>query len=234
MDEQNRARTIEYYRRLYEQFGYSPASLDIPKGRQPLRYHVLTDLPGLQGGSILDLGCGFADLYDYLTSRGWQGEYVGYDVAPFLVDEARRRHPDLVLEVRDILVEKPSRSFDFIVASGVFNTRLENTDHAAYVERMVETMFGLATEAVSVNFLSTHVDFQKPEAFHCDPAWIMDVAARLSRRFVLRHDYFPFEFCVQVFKNQEFDRRRPVFAEFQACVQQEEQAAGRDAGIYDS
>lgn len=43
--------------------------------------------------SILDVGCGYGGLLDLLPAT-WRGEYVGVDISPDLIAEARRLHPD--------------------------------------------------------------------------------------------------------------------------------------------
>ena len=48
--------------------------------------------------------------------------------------------------------------------------------------------------------MSTRVDFQRPEAWHTDPAWLLQQAMGLTRRVVLRHDYMPYEFCAHLYK----------------------------------
>ena len=60
--------------------------------------------------SVLDVGCGFADLYDHLRGRGWEGRYRGLDIVPGLLDVARRRHPSLDLQEADIATYDPARA----------------------------------------------------------------------------------------------------------------------------
>jgi ubiquinone/menaquinone biosynthesis C-methylase UbiE len=54
-----------------------------------LRHHGLAD-----GMSLYDLGCGCGRTAQALQRSGWQGEYIGADVVPELLDELKRHCPD--------------------------------------------------------------------------------------------------------------------------------------------
>lgn len=49
---------------------------------------------------IADVGCGTGHVAAYLADRG--GRASGFDVAPAMIDEARRRHPGIPFEVVDL------------------------------------------------------------------------------------------------------------------------------------
>lgn len=79
--------------------------------RQSRRFQVL--LEGLDGaGTLLDYGCGFGDL-----SEWWPADYIGYDLTPEMLAQARIKFPDR------LFVDRPVDS-DWVVASGVFNLQL--------------------------------------------------------------------------------------------------------------
>ena len=217
MDLEDRRYFIDRYRSRLIQFGYSPESLGWGKhGRQDVRFAVLAEYAlAAPESSVLDYGCGFADLYDFLQARGWRGHYVGVDIVPDLLAVARQRHPDLDLRDFDADDEQMTfGDFDFVIASGVFNARLPVGDNSAHIIRSMQALFRHTRVALSIDFLSTYVDFQKPDAWHTNPAWLFDQAKRLGRRVLLRHDYMPFEFAVTIFKNETLSERN-VFEAFE-------------------
>ena len=207
---------VERYQRRLEEHGHSPLTLGWGKpGREHVRFGVMADVVQEVGAdSVLDVGCGFADLHDHLRERGWDGRYRGVDIVPGLLDEARRRDPTLDLLEADIATYRPSAKerFDVVVASGVFNARTHGEKNEAHITRSVQRMFELCDRAICIDFLSTFVDFQSPEAWHTDPAWAMRLGRGLSKRFKLRHDYMPFEFALVVYRAD--DHRGSVFAPF--------------------
>jgi trans-aconitate methyltransferase len=172
-------------------------------GRQDVRFRVLA-APALASrySSVLDIGCGFADLYAFLTNCGWRGRYTGIDIVPALLAEARRRHPGIALHERDAsagLEGLPAH--DVVVASGVFNLALPHGGNEAHIERLLSIMFDHAGIAVAVDFMTTQVDFRHPDAWHTDPHWALALADRLTRRLVLRADYMPYEFALILYKD---------------------------------
>ena len=205
MELADRADYVERYERRLREHGHSPETLGWGKlGREHVRFQVMTDVVQEVGAaSVLDVGCGFADLFDHLVAQGWNGEYSGIDIVPGLLAEARERHPSLDLQEADVASYEPAGTFDVVVASGVFNARLRSGDNLAHITRSVERMYALASRAVCIDFLSTYVDFQQPDGWHTDPAWALELGRGLSKRLRLRHDYMPFEFALIVYRDDE-------------------------------
>ena len=72
------SKMIKVYKKQYIKHGYSPASLGCPKGRQDLRFKSLSKY--LKKGTLLDFGCGFGDLANYLKKENSDITYNGCDV----------------------------------------------------------------------------------------------------------------------------------------------------------
>jgi len=201
MEAVDRLAYVERYERRLREHGHAPETLGWRPGRERARFGVTADLVAETGArSLLDVGCGFADLLDFLRGTGWDGEYHGIDLVPGLLAEARRRHPGLPLEEADIGDYDPGRSFDVVVASGVFNFELQAEDNREHITRSVGRMFELSARAVCVDFLSTNVDHRHPGAWHTDPEWALALGRSLSPRCGFRDDYLPFEFALVVYR----------------------------------
>jgi SAM-dependent methyltransferase len=223
MNDTDRKAYIQRYEGRLREFGYSPQTLGWGKhGRQDVRFGVLADYVLQQPeSSVLDVGCGFADLYDFLIQHGWHGAYTGIDIVPGLLDVARARHPDL--DVRELDITDASATLercDFVIASGILNAQLVAENNLIHIENILSAMHQHARVAVCVDFLGTYVDFQMPGSWHTDPAWVFNVAKRLSRRITLRYDYMPFEFALFIFCDDAISERN-VFKAFEAtsCTQ---------------
>jgi SAM-dependent methyltransferase len=206
MNRLDKASYVDRYERRLREHGHSPEALGWGKlGREHVRFQVMADVVReARATSVLDVGCGFADLFDHLVQQGWEGEYSGLDIVPGLLAEARRRHPSLELHEADIRAYTPERrGFDVVVASGVFNARLKGEDNREHITQSVKQMYALCRRAICVDFMSTYVDFQRPEAWHTDPAWALALGRSLSKRLRLRLDYMPFEFALIVYRDDE-------------------------------
>jgi len=122
------------------------------------------------------------------------------DVTDEVIQIAHARHPDLHVFNRDILSEPFKKKFDYVIASGTFNIKFcENMSE--FLSKMLEAMFEHAAKGVAVNYLSTYVDFQHPDAYHTDPCGIFNEAKKLTKRVLLRHDYMPYEFTLYMYKD---------------------------------
>lgn len=202
MDEKDINNYINRYTDRYNEFGYSPETLGWGKnGKQDTRFAVLGEMAIKdKKSSLLDVGCGFADLYSFLKLRGWEGEYTGIDIVPVLVEKAREIYPGINISQKDI--QTPGiENADYVIASGIFNAKLINDDNEQHIENSVKKMFELCNKAVCIDFMSSYVDFQKEGSWHTDPAWALQLARKFTKRFIIRYDFMPYEFALILFKD---------------------------------
>lgn len=223
MREEDRADFIERYEKRLKETGYSPETLGWGRnGRQELRFAVLAEL-ALQDhdSSVLDVGCGFGDLYDFLTHRGWRGHYTGLDIVPGLLEIAHQRHPGIDLREADITDPQVALDeYDFVISSGVFNAALPSGGNEAHIESALKRMLQLSKQATCVDFLSGYVDFKKQGAHHTDPCSAFALAMRLTRRVRMRGDYMPYEFSLFLFRDDSISERK-VFQGFERQIAQD-------------
>jgi hypothetical protein len=96
--------------------------------------------------SVVDLGCGYADLADWLQV---DTNYLGIEMVPWIYREARQRHPDLSLIRAPIQSIYAEQGWDVVVMLGVLATTTpgEWPELAAHVKNM-------ARKAVVISWLS--------------------------------------------------------------------------------
>ncbi len=79
------------------------------------------DLSGIVGNNdfILDVGCGWGRVLEVLPKH-WEGDYLGIDFSPELIDEARSRYPTRKFICHDLRklddLEFPNDYFDLAIA----------------------------------------------------------------------------------------------------------------------
>jgi SAM-dependent methyltransferase len=207
MKEIDKNEYVERYSERLEEFGHSPETLGwgSHKKKHIIRYKILSELARRHPeSSVLDVGCGFADMYEFMLAAGWKGRYTGIDIVPGLLDVARNRHPNLDVREMDISEEHAVLDeYDFVLATGIFGAALSSGQNEAHVERTLKIMFHHAKRAVCVDFQSSYVDFQKEGAWHADPAWLLPVARAITKRVDLRMDYMPYEFMLTLYQEDE-------------------------------
>ena len=210
MEPWEKQKTIERYQSRLEKYGAGMQALGWrDKQQQELRFAIISEIDDLNGKSILDVGCGFGDYYDYLTERDLQVRYTGYDIVPKLLEVARQRHPEMRFEERDVLTEEVEGSFDYVVSSGVFNHRVSDNDR--FIKKMLDRMYKLCNLGVAANMMTNYVDYEEDYLYYYSPQDIFRYCQSLSRYVVLRHDYPLYEFTVYIYKEpREYVQRQGV------------------------
>ena len=200
-NEDDRQRIIQRYNDRLERHGATIATMASgTEERRDIRFKVLAEVGIKNGDSILDLGCGFGDFINYLGRHNISVDYTGYDINPSLIKIAQSRFPDKVFAVKDILDEQ-FPVFDYIVSSSCFNLPLSAHDNYEFVELIMKRCFEHSRKGVSIDFLSSYVDFESAEGFHYQPQRVFDIAKRITKRVNLRHDYPLFEFNIYLYKD---------------------------------
>jgi len=214
MDDQDRAGTVEKYRKGFKEYGYSPKALGWDKGRQDIRFEVLLSFFRCRGKSILDIGCGFGDLNRYLANEyGDAYRYTGIDLVDDLIDEGRRHYSEEHIRFlnADFLEYPFKEKFDIIIGSGIFNHKFSSGHNDIFVEKVLQKAWRLCEDGLAFDFLSDKVDYRHDHTYHNNPERILGLAYGLSRNIILRNDYMPFEFSLYVGKDDRFDREDAVF-----------------------
>lgn len=199
MSSAERKKTLQYYSKLLKKFGYSPQSVGwgSRKGKQSLRFEILCQIGGLNKSTILDVGCGFGDLYAYLKHRGIRAKYYGVDINSDLIKIGKTIYPKARLEVRDIEKQKFNKKFDWVFFSGISSAGCSYP----YIKRMMKEMFRICKKGIAMNFVGGVIDFKVKELFYSQPEKIYSITRSLSNRVTIRHDYVPYEFSLYVYKN---------------------------------
>jgi SAM-dependent methyltransferase len=195
-----------YFEKSVEAYGASPQGVDWNSTfSQEIRFEQLIKIcdPSIPF-SILDYGCGYGALADYLVSKGFQANYYGFDIVEKMLNTARQHHAG-----------KPNRTFlseknvlpacDYVVASGIFNYIAGNSheDWSTYVITLLQKFDQLSRMGFSINFLTNYsdADHMRPDLYYADPCHLFDYCKRnFSKNVALLHDYTIYDFTILVRK----------------------------------
>jgi SAM-dependent methyltransferase len=194
----------KYYEAKLAQHGATPGGVDWSSdASQRLRFEQFERLfAGDADARIVDYGCGYGALLDYLRAAGHVGQYAGFDVSPAMIRAARDRHTRDA-RARFLSERADLQPGDFAVASGLFNVRLGIAD-AEWRDYMIETIRDLAAlgrRGFAFNALTSYsdADKQRTDLYYADPSTLFDFCKRhLSRQVALLHDYPLYEFTIVV------------------------------------
>jgi SAM-dependent methyltransferase len=193
----NNAKTnvTSFFGGLVDQYGYDLRSLDFGARESQLkRFEVIAQyLPDTEF-SLLDVGCGFAELADFLESQGFKVKYRGIDLTPQMIEQASKRRPDLNLMSGNIVDGVIDDTFDYVISSGIFYMMGENAEQL--MMELVQKMFSMARRRVIFNTISTWADRTQPGEFYADPLRTISACREITRNMVFRHDYMPHDFTI--------------------------------------
>ena len=214
MSEDDYRDTIKRYDERFKKYGYSPTTLGWTKGKQNIRFDILSSFFDIQGKTILDIGCGFGDLNIYLSNvHGLNFRYIGVDIAQDLIQEAEiiNNNMNAKFMVGDFLKFEDIQDVDICISSGIFNHKFRKMDNYAFIRAIILKAFKISVEGVAFNFLSSKVDFRLAHTFHSEPEKILSYAYELTRNVILRNDYMPFEFSICLYKDDSFSKEDTLF-----------------------
>ncbi len=200
---------IERYNTRLETYGHDIKTLGWggDNARQFLRFQVSLELENFLNtskiASVLDVGCGFGDMGgDFMKNNYPNIKYTGVDINSKLIEEGKKKYPELDLRCVDIIEDNFNEKFDLVCESGIFNFKLQSENQSDYIETMINKMYSLSNCGISLDFMSTFVDFQHDGAFHMNEFDAIRLAKKFSKRVVLRNDYLDFEYAIYILKDK--------------------------------
>ncbi|MCF7787397.1 MAG: class I SAM-dependent methyltransferase [Prosthecobacter sp.] len=200
----------EHYEKVFAEFGDTFRGADWPKESDVLkRYEVMLgiipkDSVG-QTTTLLDFGCGSAQLMDHIgrTKRDWI-QYSGMDVSESCIKTASEKYPKCSFYCNNILTDKPAvPPFDYVVMNGVLTEKLSlsQEEMLKFTETLLVKVFEMTAKGMAFNVMSKIVDWERPDLFHLSMDAMSEMIGRkLSRHFVVRHDYGLYEYTVYIYK----------------------------------
>ena len=195
-----------YYSGRFAEHGATARGVDWNSAEsQEVRFAQLAlACPADRPFTLLDYGCGYGALLPYLRMRGFAVEYTGFDLASAMLEHARERFAGEA-DVRFVGPEDPLESADVVVASGIFNVRLEVDAESwhAYVTSTVRELSRLSRSAFAFNCLTSYSDPERmrDDLYYGDGPAFFDLARReLAPAVALLHDYGLWEWTLIVRK----------------------------------
>jgi hypothetical protein len=169
---------------------------------QRARFDAIRRASDLNGKTILDAGCGRADLLDYLVGMGIRVEhYIGLEAIDELASAAERKRGERCQIVRCDFVVESKRLFaatDWVVLSGSLNTLDISTFY-----QTIRFAFDAAIEGVVFNFLDSPFLAAASYLTWHPRGEVFSFAQTLSRDVQMLHDYLHGDCTISIRKPDE-------------------------------
>lgn len=216
LSDKHRQRIIKRHQYSIQERGYEATALFWrDQSVQEKRFDILIDFIHLNSLSaeadhainILDVGCGFGDLCDYLKKAGLQVNYTGIDVSPDMVRAGQFKHSEIHLLQGELFdFEWPQASFDWVVCSGAMNEVVDSPgQEGQYAQAMIQKMYALCRQGVVFNLLdATHEwTHSRPDLLSFDSSEIASFCKGFASNVSVRQDYLPNDFTVCLTKMEK-------------------------------
>ena len=195
-----RKRIVDRHSDSLLRFGYHPNALYwSSKEIQEIRFQVLAEIGVCSDDSVLDVGCGFADLYPWFLAQGVKVNYTGVDISPHLIDVAREKHPCLTLlvgELQEVAIKDDS--VDWVLLSGALNESYQ--DDGKYAKAVIALMYLKCRKGVAFNLLNAEV-VKAHDLQSFDTGAIFRYCQTLCPEVTLRTDYLTNDFTIYMRKS---------------------------------
>jgi SAM-dependent methyltransferase len=198
----------EYFLDCFREFGAKPEGVNWnSKSAQEKRFDQISKVIDYSNPfSIIDYGCGFGSLFDYLKQKGQCFSYYGYDIVSEMIEKAKELYLDEI-NCTFINEERSLPVCDYVIESGIFNAKqsVNDAEWTEYVVDSLKKMNNLAKKGMACNFLTKYSDpeFMRPHLYYADPLFLFDYCKQhFSRNVALLHDYELYDFTIIIRKNE--------------------------------
>ena len=197
---------INYYNKKLKKYGSTYKGVDWNSYEsQHLRFEKLFKLIDKEEKyfSILDYGCGYGALLEYIFRKYESFDYTGYDISKSMIQQAMVKNIDFKASWYNKINKR--KRFDYVVASGIFNVKLNFTNFQwrKHIVRTLDEINNFSKKGFSFNILTTYSDKEKREKklFYADPCFLFNhCKLNYSNYISLLHDYPLYEFTIIVKK----------------------------------
>jgi SAM-dependent methyltransferase/ribosomal protein S18 acetylase RimI-like enzyme len=194
---------INFYTKEFEKHGVAVQALGWSSEQtQSKRFTVLSSIGDIKNATILDVGCGFGDLFNWLEDKKYNGKYTGVDITKEMVNAATIKNPAAKFYQVNILTDSSleEKKFDYVFASGIFTFRVHGG--IDYIVSMAERMFSLSRVGCAFNCLSSWGENQESDELTVNPLVLIERCKKITPWINLRHDYHPGDFTLFLYHRQ--------------------------------
>ncbi len=198
----------EFYLKRFQEHGATGQGMAWKNdAASKMRHEVLLEsvLPQHRNGAkVHEVGCGVGHLQDLITEKALPFEYSGSDSSSEVLAKAKERHPRCRFFSFNLLADPiPDFRADYVVNSGAFNFLPPSAGYErweALVFSSIEKIWRMADKGIAFNLFTDRVDFRDPDLFYINPSKVLARVEKMTRRFVLRKEYDPFDYAVFAYK----------------------------------
>ena len=191
------------YQKAFQQYGVSPKALQWKSNKSiNLRFKQMLSNLDFRNKSVLDIGCGFGFLIPYIEKQTNKFEYLGVDIVPEFIKEARKLYSGHEFMICDYFTYPLKEQFDIIVASGILNSNLGEESTKDRINFIKKT-FDCCKTALAFNMAG---DSPQPKnspnnkVYYANSSEVLSYCFSLTKKLVFTRRYLTHDFTLILFK----------------------------------
>jgi SAM-dependent methyltransferase len=199
---------IEVHNDMINKYGFTAKSLWGSRESQYVRFNKLREILLTENNySVMDLGCGLCDFYEFLNSKGALNlRYTGFEINEKFYNAAKTRFPELDIRNGSLELLKTQENFDYVIASGIYNLGSSSEDLIELFVSQFKALYDKINIGFAVNFLSIHSEQPDSTSIYHDPINVFKKCLTNFSKYVqIDQTYLPNDFTVFVYKNKQDD-----------------------------
>ncbi len=197
--------TKKFYQDKFKKFGVNHKALQWKeKGAAHQRFRQFWNEIDFTNRNVIDVGCGFGEMGNFLVRRYDNVKYTGVDITPEFIDNGKILYPHLELQTVDYFDQPLPEIYDTVISSGTLNSNFGNkTENMEFRQKAIRTMFEHTTNVLAFNMLGGHpipINKKGSNIWYADSLEIVEFCFSLTRRVILRANYNPKDFTIFMYK----------------------------------
>jgi SAM-dependent methyltransferase len=152
--------------------------------------------------SILDYGCGYGELANFMETAGYQFSYQGFDISEEMIKFAKRNVPETIEASFATQLENVIPA-DYTIACAIFNIRFDaiKNEWENFIIDTLNNIAKMSKKGFAFNMLTKYSDKERmrEDLYYGDPLFYFDYCKmNFSRNVALLHDYELYDFTILV------------------------------------
>lgn len=163
------------------------------------------DLRLVENPSILDVGCGYGGLLEFIKETSVSVRYTGIDLVESMIDTGKKNHPESTFILGDFMSLPDSQVYDYIICNGILMLKKDiwMTEMSRYTQQFVTKMFHMCRFGIAFNIHSSYVGWFEPSLFYKSPVEMLAYCLEnLSTKIRLDHAYPHYDYTMFIYRDK--------------------------------
>lgn len=199
----------EHYKQKFNEFGARPEGVDwgIKYEDFILRFQKMINLikyddNAIQRPTLLDVGCGYGAMVDFISQIGIDVNYSGLDVVEEMIHYARKKYPTKTF-LNGNFLQIDNVQYDYIICNGILTQKLTSSisEMDVFAKQIIHKMYNICNRGIAFNIMSDKVNYMVDNLYYKNPIEMFAMClSELSGKVMIDHSYKLYEYTIYVYK----------------------------------